>query len=380
MGIDQSTRLYRFTFVLAMTILVLVAFLALIRIFVVDILLAAIFAGLSYPLFKKCARAFGGREPAAAAVVVVVGLIAFAAPLLFVAAMVGHEAVRLSAGTLPWLKSVAAHPQTLILGQLANIKGAKELVSSLTGNAANIVNKLATFLSRELSFLFSDAALSVFNTLVIAFAAGEFLRRGPALIDRVMERVPVSRAEARTITDRTLKITAATLKSGIIGGLLQGTLVGIGFAVAGIGEPWFWGTVAAFASIIDASLVWAPGGAYLLMTNHMLAGSLLLVYGALVVSLSVNALLFRITGRGAGISTFLVFVSTFGGAGLLGPAGILIGPVVVGVTIGVLDLYYAVLRESGLLRSSDDAALRSDPAGNRLSRPPEPTLSKAATG
>src|SRR5262249_13075326 len=157
--------------------------------------------------------------------------------------------------------------------------------------------------------------------------------------------IPVAPSEARAIVDRTLKTTAAALKSIIVVGTAQGVLIGSAFAVIGIGQPWFWGTVAALASTVPglgSGLVWLPAGIYLIAVDRLGAGLGLIAWGAIVIAVADNLLRVYIVGRGAALPTFLVFISTLGGLTAFGPAGILVGPVLIGVLLGVLDLYQSV--------------------------------------
>ena len=352
---NTGNRLYRFTFVLTLALVAVAAFLLLIRAFLIDIVLAAIFAGLIYPIFDRIAPAAGGQRAIAAATFVVATLLAVALPFAAILTLVATETAQVSGPSLAWVKETVAHPEALVSLVPSGLMTTGELqaaVASLAAHLADIVNTISGFLSRSLPSVTRDVVHVLLDVLVIAFGMFCFLQNGKALIHRVMERIPVERDEAHIIVDRTLRITAATLKSIVIVGTAQGVLVGIGFAVAGLGQPWLWGTVAAVASAVPglgSGLVWAPAAIYLLLTGHMLAAVGLALWGVAVVSIADNLLRLYIVGRGAAIPSFLLFVSTLGGLATLGPAGLLIGPVLSGVLIGVLDLYYAVLKASGLL-------------------------------
>ena len=167
--------------------------------------------------------------------------------------------------------------------------------------------------------------------------------------------------------DKTLQITAATLKSIVIIGAAQGALVGLGLAVAGIAQPWFWGTVAAAASTlpaIGAGFVWIPAAIYLMATGHVTMGVALAVWGVAVISAVDNLLRVYVVGRGARMPSLLVLISTFGGIATFGVAGILIGPLLAGLLLGVLDLYRTALKSTGLPSSAEDAM----PSPNRRIR------------
>ncbi len=354
---ETATRLYRFTFVLILTLALAAAFVFVIRSFLLDILLAAIFSGLTFPLFQRLVPAFGGRRAAVAALLVVIGILVVALPLAGVATMVASEAVGLSRTSVVWISETIGHPErvtSLLPKSLAQNTAVVTAIATATTRMNDVVGSLSGFLTRNLSALTNGAVRLLLDAFVMAFAVFYFLQKGPAIVERVMDRIPVGRREARLIVGRTLQITAATLKSIVIVGTAQGILIGVGFAIAGVGEPWFWGTVAAAASTVPglgSGLVWGPAAVYLAASGHWLPAIGLALWGLAVVAFADNLLRLYIIGRGASIPSFLVFISTLGGLSAFGPPGVLIGPVLAGTFMGVLDLYSAVLRSSGLLKS-----------------------------
>jgi predicted PurR-regulated permease PerM len=357
MSIETANRLYRFTFVLILAIAVAAAFVALIRSFVIDIALAAIFAGLLHPLFEKWLPALGGRRGAAAGCVLLLTVVIVIVPLGLIMALVGPEAAEMSQQGVSFLRGAIAHPQSVI-GSLPPGLVGHQTAQMLNARAGAAVNSLSQLLSQWALSAAGDGVRLFFDLFVIAFALPYFLDRGPALVARIVERIPVSRGEAQAIAKKTLAITSSTLKGIVVVGIAQGVLIGTGFAVAGIGHPVFWGTIAGVASSVPgfgSGLVWAPGALYLLLTGHVAAGAGLAVWGLASVLIGDDGLRAHVVGRGASMPPFLVFISTLGGLTTLGPAGLLIGPVLAGLLIGVLDLYYAVLRSSGLLNGSAQA-------------------------
>lgn len=355
---ENGQRYYRFTYVLILTLIVSAAFLFVIRAFILDTLLAAIFAGLLYPVFDRLQRLLGGRPVLASAMIVVAMILAVALPVGAIVAMVASEAAQLSQASLAWIRHVVAEPQsvlTLLPKEVAESSAVKAAVASTADNMGDIINALSGFLSQSLS-AFTRGSVGLFLDLfVIVFALVYFLQSGRTLVGQIRERIPLGKEEAQAIVDKTLQVTAATLKSIVLVGAVQGTLVGAGFAVAGLGQPWFWGTIAGLVSAVPglgSGLVWLPGAIYLAFTGDLLAGIGLAVWGTAVVSVADNFLRLWIVGRGASMPSFIVLVSTLGGIGVFGAAGILVGPVLAGTFLGVFDLYHAVLKSSGLAGSA----------------------------
>jgi len=350
----NASQLYRFTFVLILTVTLIAAFLIVIKRFLLDILLAAIFAGMIYPLLVRCHPLFGHRRSLTMGVVVTGSVLSVALPMLLVIIVVGTEAIQLSERTVVLVRQSIAHPEPLLAqlpGWIADAPWLQPAISSVRSHVAEIVTTLSGFLSRQISSITHLTIFFLLDTFVTLFAFIYFLHRGPTLVNHLIERIPVAPSEARVIVDRTLATTSAALKSIVIVGSAQGILIGLAFAVVGIGQPWFWGTVAALASTVPglgSGLVWLPAAVYLVITGKIAAGIGLAVWGAIVIAVADNLLRVYIVGRGASLPTFLVFISTLGGLITFGPAGILVGPVLIGVLLGVLDLYQSVLQSSGL--------------------------------
>lgn len=356
---EQAHRVYRFGFVLILAIGAGGLFLFLIHTFIIDIFLAAVFAGLLTPPFRKTVRLLGGREGAAAALVVVTALLAGALPLAAIATIVVSEAIQLSSSTVAWIQHAVEHPESQLAALPSSLVGSKEFSAAMTwflAHAADAIGSLSGYLSSSLSLVLRGVARLFLDLFVISFALVYFLRHGPALIAHFEERIPVPRPEAQAIVAKTLSATTATLKSVVIGGAVDGALIGMGFALAGVDAPLFWGAVAVVASqtpVLGCAIVWIPAASYLALTGHLLPGIGLALWGILINAVADNLLRAGIVGRGAAIPAFLAMVSTLGGIAVFGAAGVLIGPVLTSVTVGILDLYQRALKSSGLSSSAD---------------------------
>jgi predicted PurR-regulated permease PerM len=111
---------------------------------------------------------------------------------------------------------------------------------------------------------------------------------------------------------------------------VQGVLVGIGFAIAGLPGPVVFGVMASVLALLPfggAAIVWLPAALYLLASGHVGMGVFLLAWGG-VVSLSDNFIRPAIISRYAPVPTLLVFLGVVGGVSAFGLLGFIIGPVI----------------------------------------------------
>jgi predicted PurR-regulated permease PerM len=126
---------------------------------------------------------------------------------------------------------------------------------------------------------------------------------------------------------------------------VQGFLCGLAFAIVGLGSPVFWGVVMGFLSllpVVGAWPVWIPATIYLFSTGHWgRAIALIAICGALGGSID-NILRPLLLGGRASLNGLLVFISVLGGIAVFGILGVVLGPIVVATTVGILDVYSGI--------------------------------------
>ena len=116
----------------------------------------------------------------------------------------------------------------------------------------------------------------------------------------------------------------------------------IAFAVAGIDNAVFWGTVMAVLSIIPSigsALVWGPASVILIVEGNVGAGIGLLVFCALIVGSLDNLLRPMLVGKDTRMHELMIFFGTLGGIMMFGIAGIFIGPLIASLFVTVWELY-----------------------------------------
>jgi predicted PurR-regulated permease PerM len=87
---------------------------------------------------------------------------------------------------------------------------------------------------------------------------------------RLIQYLPMEERRLRHLLDVLRNAIVTNLYGMVIVSLLQGSLVGIAFAIAGLQSPVFWGMVAAFTSLIPlvgTALVLVPGVIVLLVNG-----------------------------------------------------------------------------------------------------------------
>lgn len=124
----------------------------------------------------------------------------------------------------------------------------------------------------------------------------------------------------------------AVLAGVLLVAILQGVLCGIGFAVAGLPAPVFWGLIAtcmAPVPVVGTSVVWLPAAIYVWFGVSKAAAVGLAIWCGLAIVGADNFLrpfLLRWGGIDAPVSVMLIAI--IGGLIALGPIGVLAGPVI----------------------------------------------------
>ena len=339
---------FRKSFVLLVTVACAILFLALIWGFVEALLLAAVFAGILHPMYRRLQRSFGGRSTLASLTTVLAALLIVVIPLIFLLGLVGGQAVEVAESMAPWVEQNIGELQGTG-DELPDWFPYREYLQpyqvEIYAKLAEVAEAAAGYLAAGLGTV-TEGAMSFFLQLfVMLYAMFFFLVSGPQLLSTILGYMPLSLGDADRLTAVSLSVSRATVKGTLVIGIIQGALGGIGFAVVGIGSPVFWAAVMAVLSIlpgIGATLVWAPAVVYLLLTGHTLAGIGLLVWSAGVVGTIDNVLRPILVGRDTAMPDLLILLSTLGGLGLFGISGLVLGPMIAALFLAVLAIYSRV--------------------------------------
>jgi predicted PurR-regulated permease PerM len=326
---NRFRRIFLLIFVLAITAL----FLAMIRSFLMTILLAAIFAGLGYPLYSRLVGRFGGRRPLAALITLVVGVVALAAPLAMVAYMVTAEAIRLSENVRPWVAQLASQPTSLapLIDRLPFAEYLTPYREQLLMKAGELTSSLGGFIVASLSNTTVGTVQFVFNVFIMGYTVFFLLLDGPALLMTIRRFLPLREGERDLLLDKFLSVTRATLKGTLVIGIVQGSLSGLAFWAVGVDHAMFWGAVMVVLSVIPllgGALVWVPTAIVLALTGHWVKGVILAAFCGLVVGSIDNVLRPRLVGRDTQMHELMILFSTLGGILVFGAIGFIIGPII----------------------------------------------------
>lgn len=337
---EQLRRIFLVIFLVAISTI----FVLMIRKFLLTILLAAIFAGLAYPPYRRLLRLFRGHSIVASVSTILLLVLVIILPLLGFLGVLVSQTIQATEAVSRWVQQQIAEPSA-VADFLRSIPGSERLEpyrdevltksAQLVGIVGNfLVGSVRTATTRTISFFF--------HFFLLIYAMFFFLMDGERILSKFLSFIPLSDADEKTIVDTFLSVSRATLRGTLIIGVVQGTLAGLAFAATGIKGAVFWGTLMTLLSIIPGvgtALVWLPASIYLAATGHLIKAVALALFCAAVVGSVDNILRPRLVGRNIQMHDLLVVLATVGGILMFGLLGFIVGPIVAALFITIWEIY-----------------------------------------
>lgn len=193
----------------------------------------------------------------------------------------------------------------------------------------------------------STSALSgTFNTLSIIismFFMLYFMLEKPRLFERVVSSaMPLKKANISLIGQKFRKLVIANAVGIPVVALGQGIVALIGYLIFGAPSPVLLFALTAVTSmipIVGGALVWLPVGIYMIAEGDTTGGIGIMIYCLIVVGLTDNVLRFTLLKRLENIHPLNTVFGIIMGMKLFGFMGLVFGPILVSMTVLLLQVY-----------------------------------------
>jgi predicted PurR-regulated permease PerM len=312
--------------------------------FLLTILLAAIFSGLSYPVYRGLLPKLGGRPALTAVVTLLLVFAIVALPVGLVLAAGANEALRVTETVKPALERIVKEPRQ-IDGWLRALPGysyVEPYREQLLMKAAELAGSVSTFLFSALSATTRATALFFFHFAVLLYTMFFFLIGGPRLLKTMFSYLPLPEADKQRMLEKFVSVTRATLKGTVLICAAQGTLTGLALWVLGIDAAILLGMLVTVLSVIPGiggALVWVPAAVYLAVNVSIWKAIALALWCSLVVGTVDNLLRPRLVGHDTKMHDLMIFFSTLGGLSLFGAMGFILGPILAALFVTVWEMF-----------------------------------------
>ena len=173
------------------------------------------------------------------------------------------------------------------------------------------------------------------------------LRDGASLAKTINLVIPLGDDHKHLLIQKFITVVRATVKGNLVVAATQGALGGFIFWVLGIEGALLWGVIMAFLSLLPAvgsALIWAPVAVYFMVTGNYWDGSILILFGVLVIGLVDNVLRPLLVGKDTKMPDYVVLISTIGGLATFGLNGFVIGPLLAALFMAVWSLFPAAIK------------------------------------
>ena len=333
-------------FLLALVIVVSLAFLWVALPFYGSILWGVIMAILFAPYYRRVRDMLGGRANLAALVSVLTILFIVVTPALLLSAMLIDELSRvydeLQAGQIDLglsvvqLKAMMPHWMSDIFDRF----GFGSLVSVRDKIEQGILKALQLIADQALNI--GTGALSLLVGMgVMLYLTYFLLRDGDKLKEQLENSVPLRARQRRALFDKFITVVLATIKGSVIVAVAQGTLGGLVFWALDLHAPVLWGVAMGFFSLLPAvgtGIIWVPVAIYLLVTGAVWKGMILVFCGLFLIGTIDNILRPLLVGKETRLPDYVVLISTLGGISVFGFHGFVLGPVIAALFISAWDI------------------------------------------
>ncbi|MCK4987873.1 MAG: AI-2E family transporter [Desulfobacterales bacterium] len=164
------------------------------------------------------------------------------------------------------------------------------------------------------------------------------------LVSFIVKLSPLPEDQDQKLIQKFKDIATAILLGNGLGGLIQGILGGIVFALFGLKSPFLWGVIMvllAFLPILGIGGVFVPAAILLFLQGRIGAGIFFLIFYIILSSSIEYFFKPRLVGKRVRMHSLIVFLSIIGGLKLFGILGIIYGPLVVTAFLTLAEIYQA---------------------------------------
>jgi len=309
------------------------------------LLWAVLIGSLLAPTTARLSARLGGKPRLAASLVTVLTILLFLLPVAIVTgALAAQSALLLNRlqGRVPLMADV----RTFDLSAFPRLQAFFDSLGASAGVTFEqlqqwVLDAAQTLLQRMMasggSIVLSALGTGV-SFLVMMFVLYFVLRDGPAAAARFVRMLPIEARRRDRLMHHLVGVTRAVFMGTVLTSLLQGLLLGIGFAVVGLPAPLIFGLLSALFSlvpVVGSLLVFGPAAIFLAGQGEYGYAIFLVLWGTAVAAVVDNLLRPMLISGHSDVPTLAVFIGVMGGLSAFGLIGLFLGPIVLGLLVAL---------------------------------------------
>jgi predicted PurR-regulated permease PerM len=343
---SDATRQRFFVILLLVSVLLLAL---LIQPLAYALLLAAVLAGVLWPIQRWLTAKLRGRPQLSAALLVLATVLALVGPIAGFVAFAVDEAVTGVAfvnetlrdqGLDGLVERAPAPVRSVLTDALATLR--KHASSDIRNKLQQQANDQASKVASALGGALAATWRVVFNATMMLIALFFLLVQGTELVAWLDRILPLGPGQTQELLQEFKKTSYAVVVSTLVTAAAQAVAALVGYLIARVPHPIFFAGITFFGALIPA--IGAAGFALaaaglLLLTGHPYLALFLAIWAVTVVALVDNVVKPLLLRGGMNMPGAVVFFALIGGLGAFGPIGLVLGPMIVAFFVALVRMY-----------------------------------------
>lgn len=309
--------------------------------FLTTIIVAAAFTVILKPVYEWIKKKLGDRAALSSLITVILFIIVLAIPIFFIGSVIFKQSQNA-------YQFITQGGNTSDFIQQIDYSINKLMPDAFPFDTYGKINSLITLISNNIGNFFSTTLNTLVLFLLTMFTMFYMFKNGEQWKEGLIKIIPLSPIHINEILESLKNSINRVLKGSFIIAIVQGVLAWAGYWIFGIPNPALWGVIAGLASFIPTfgtSIISIPAVIFLLITGLPLHALGLLIWSMILVGSIDNVLSPYIISKNSEIPPIFILFAILGGLSLVGPVGILIGPLILSFLYSIVSIYRKIYQE-----------------------------------
>lgn len=192
---------------------------------------------------------------------------------------------------------------------------------------------------REFAGIVGKIGRSLAQFALAAIALFFFYRDGDQTLEQMRKGLrKIVGVPADRYFDAVGVTTRAVVSGLLVSAITQGLIAGAGYAFIGISAPILFGALTALAALvpfIGTLMIWGPISLWLLLSDQIASGLVLLAYGTFIINPTDNIIKPLLISNATDIPLVVVLFGVMGGLIAFGFVGLFLGPLILSVLLAI---------------------------------------------
>jgi len=271
----------------------------------------------------------------ASAITVILFLVLLCIPLFFVGTTIFNQIQSI-------YYSIVVNGDTSTVVQIIDKTINNILPAGFSFDTHEKIIQLFSFLSSNITGFFTYTFNTIIMFILTISATFYLLKDGRKWKQNIIKLSPLSENNTEELVSNVKNSTNRILKGTLFMALVQGILSWIGFMIFGVPNPALWGVISGLATlvpVVGTSLVVYPVVLFLYLAGMHIQALGLLLWAFILVGIIDNILPPYFIAKGSEMSSLFILFSIIGGISLMGPIGIITGPLILSLLYSLIGIY-----------------------------------------